>query len=382
MRRLKIFKIYFVFLLFLFFLVYANFKMIVVFFMATLTFNIAVLTALTIGLIIIMTAAYKLIMLAGTFGTIRYKKGKQLEFYLNGIQKVMPPNIARMFQSRAKKGALYFTFKESQDVSEWLEEKFSNQKVYINFFISTSLMIGLFGTFTGLLKSIDDMGGIILSLTGDINLAEVIAGFAGPLGGMAIGFGSSLFGVASAIILSVMGYILQRNQEILIEDIDDWMSGQIVDTPPDAAGNTVVATSDGGGAGGGVGGGFINTFIESISDFSNKVEHLSRSNEAMTDLLKENLESSSSTVQNEVLILESISNSIKEQNINQYSSTNMLEESLQEISTATMNENKTLKQIVELQRQNNENMTSFIQGMDQRLQKLEEMMSKMSETKK
>jgi len=53
MRRLKILKIYFVFWLFIFFLVFANFKMFISFFMATLTFNIAVLTVLAIGMVIV-----------------------------------------------------------------------------------------------------------------------------------------------------------------------------------------------------------------------------------------------------------------------------------------------------------------------------------------
>lgn len=54
-------------------------------------------------------------------------------------------------------------------------------------------------------------------------MGEIMTGFSGPLGGMAIGFASSLFGVASAIILNLMQYILTRSQASFLEDVQDWM---------------------------------------------------------------------------------------------------------------------------------------------------------------
>ncbi|MCV6609020.1 MAG: hypothetical protein OIF32_12475, partial [Campylobacterales bacterium] len=61
--------------------------------MSTLTFNIAVLTLFAVGTIIILTSAFQLINLAGTFGILAYKKDN-LEFYLKGMEKIMPANIA------------------------------------------------------------------------------------------------------------------------------------------------------------------------------------------------------------------------------------------------------------------------------------------------
>ena len=70
MRRLKILKIYFVLWIFLFFLVYSNFESAYTFFMATVTFNVAIVTVLSIGLIIIISAAFQLTMLTGTFAIL------------------------------------------------------------------------------------------------------------------------------------------------------------------------------------------------------------------------------------------------------------------------------------------------------------------------
>jgi hypothetical protein len=47
---------------------------------------------------------------------------------------------------------------------------------------------------------------------------------------MAIGFASSLFGVASAIILNLMQYILTKSQAAFLEDVQEWMKGRIVES--------------------------------------------------------------------------------------------------------------------------------------------------------
>lgn len=360
MRRLKILKIYTVLWMFLIFLVYANFDTVANFFMATLTFNVAIVTVLGIGLIVIINAAFKLTMLTGTFAILRYKQGKQLEFYLRGIEKVFPDNIATMFKKRAQKKVLYFTKQEVDNVTNWLEELFTNQKSYISFFTGTVLMIGLFGTFTGLLKAIDDMGSIILGLSGDINLAEVIAGFSEPLGGMAIGFASSLFGVAAAIILSLKGYILSRNEAIFIEDVYDWMNGKVVESQvlEQAAGGGVQAQASN------FSGGMMDLFVDQMGDFSKQMETYNKSNEAMFGMLSESIEGGNETTQKQMAVLENISNGLKELNINQFSNANIMEESLQEVSGAIMNENKTMKKMLELQQQNNEMLALLIKHLD------------------
>jgi len=279
MKRLKIMKAYAVLWLFIYFLVNSNIEAMTVFFFATLTFNLAVLTVLVIGIIVIMRSSVNLVMLAGTFGILAYKKDN-LAFYLQGIDKIMPANIAHMFHSRAEKGVLLFTSEESRAVVEWIDEKFSHQNRYINYFIGTSLMIGLLGTFTGLLVSIDEMGKIILSLSGDIDLGKVIRDFAGPLGGMATGFGSSLFGVVSAIILGLMGYILNKNQEALIEGVEDWLKGRIIDS----GGASVSAPAIAGEQGEQLPeqrSSFMDVFIDNISALSKEMAKIAQTNERL-----------------------------------------------------------------------------------------------------
>ncbi len=229
MKRLKIFKAYFVLWLFVYFIAISNLETFKLYFLSTLTFNIAIVALLAIGTFMILKAAKDLTMVTGTFGVLMYKKG-DLSFYLKGIEKIFPSNIANKIKSRAESGTLLFTQQESEDIIAWLEEKYSNQNKYNNFFIGTVLMIGLLGTFAGLLGSIASMGSIVSSLAGSkVDIGKIMADFAIPLSSMAVGFGSSLFGVISAILLSIKGYLLNKAQESLLSGVENWLQEKTVE---------------------------------------------------------------------------------------------------------------------------------------------------------
>jgi len=379
MRRIKILKIYFIFILFLLFLVFSNIKLITGFFMATLTFNVAILTIFSIGLLILYQAAIKLTMLSGTFGILAYKKGKSLEFYLHGITGVFPATIAHMFNKRAQKGVLYFTQDEAKNVSEWLNEQFFNQKGYTNFFVGTSLMLGLFGTFTGLLVAIDQMGAIILSFGGDdIDIGEVMTKFSGPLGGMSIGFASSLFGVASAVILNVMQYILTRNQAGFLQDVEDWMKGKIIDSQTSEtleearAELGILASNMQTGSGGGQNmQGFLDVFIDTMGDFTEKLDKSYQSSENVYNMISEHFANTNRINEKESVLLENVVTNLRELNVNQFSNASMMDESLQEISNVILSEHRSIKKSVELQEENNKLLLELINSMNSRLDKLE-----------
>ncbi len=375
MRRIKILKIYFIFILFLVFLVFSNVDLIMSFFMATLTFNVAILTIFAIGLLILYQAAIKLTMLSGTFGILAYKKGEALEFYLKGITGIFPATIAHMFNKRAKKGVLYFTESEAKDVTDWLSEQFFNQKGYTSFFVGTSLMLGLFGTFTGLLVAIDEMGAIILSFGGDdIDIGEVMTSFAGPLGGMSIGFASSLFGVASAVILNVMQYILTRNQAAFMNDIEDWMKGKIIDSQSsDSMEQTQISNQNFESTPQTMNtkGGFLDVFVDTMGDFTDKLDKSNKSSEDIYNLITENLVNTNSSIEKESVLLENIVNNLRELNVNQFSNASMMEESLQEISNVILAEHRTVKKSLALQEENNKLLIELVGSLNNRINKIE-----------
>ncbi len=372
MRRVKILKIFFVVILFVVFILFANFSLIQIFFMATLTFNIPIFTIFLLALMVIYQSAIKLTMLAGTFGILAYKQGKALEFYLEGITSIMPATIAHMFKRRAKKGVIYFSEQEAKEITEWLDNQFFKEKGNTAFFVGTSLTLGLLGTFAGLLVSIDEMGKIILSFGGDnIDMGEIMTGFSGPLGGMAIGFASSLFGVASAIILNLMQYILTRSQASFLEDVQDWMKGRIIESQAidtmeetgDIKGLTRVGSS-GNGDNMMSSAGFIDIFVDSLGDFTEKMERSNQISQDMFSKIADKLEQTVNKTDSESILLKNLIEVMKESNVNQYSSSKLIEESLQEISTVILSEHKTIKKSLVLQEENNKLLTQLINTLE------------------
>ncbi|HUH42725.1 MAG: MotA/TolQ/ExbB proton channel family protein [Sulfurimonas sp.] len=354
MRRLKILKVYAILWLFIFFIVFYNYETLYGFFLSTITFNVAVMTVLAIGLMVIVKASIDLVMLTGTFAVIRYKKDATLDFYLSGIDKIFPENVAKMFTKRASHHYVYFTHTEAHDVSDWLQEKFINQKSYINFFVSMCLMIGLLGTFTGLLSALNEMGAIVLSLKGDVNIGEIMMRLNDPIVGMAVGFGSSLFGVAAAIILSIKGYVLEKNQANFIEDVQDWINSLIIEG--------TLTSEDGVVSGGSSMSKMMDIFTEKMSDFSQNMSLSNKSNEAMLKILSQSMDGESKSAREMMAALDKIANGTKDLNINQYQSSNALIESIQDLSSATMNSNRNLKSILELQEKNNQILEELLKG--------------------
>jgi hypothetical protein len=369
MRRVKILKVFFIVLLFIAFILYANFTLIKTFFIATLTFNIPIVTVFLLAVLVIYQSAIRLTMLAGTFGIIAYKKGPSLEFYLAGVTNIMPATIAHMFTRRAKKGVIFFSEQEAKDVTEWLENQFFKEKGYTAFFVGTSLTLGLLGTFAGLLVAIDQMGKIILSFGGDnIDMGEVMTAFSGPLGGMAIGFASSLFGVASAIILNLLQYILTKSQAAFLEDVQEWMKGRIVesqaiDTIEDmgALKGASISSNDGMASAG-----FLDIFVDTIGDFTEKMEHSNNISQDMFKKIADRLDQTVNNTDNESALLRNLIEVMKESNVNQYSSSKLIEESLQEISTVILSEHKTIKKSLHLQEENNKLLVQLINNLEKK----------------
>ncbi|MBV5322002.1 MAG: hypothetical protein JZU62_09950 [Sulfuricurvum sp.] len=243
--------------------------------MATVIFSSAILGFLAVGTLYQFVSGFDIMMLGGTFGALAYKK-TGYEFYIRNIESILPANIAYMLEARKNQQKMLFTQDESRDIIEWLEGKFSKQKSYINFFINTSMLIGLLGTFVGLVESIDKMGQIILSLNGDVDIKDIMQQFSGPLSGMAIGFGASLFGVVSAVILGLNGYILFRYQDTLISGIEEWLKDRIIDVAPQEGTSTGISSSSD------LTGhrkSFLDIFLEQMSDLTVEMGKISKSNE-------------------------------------------------------------------------------------------------------
>jgi len=92
------------------------------------------------------------------------------------------------------------------------------------------VLLGLLGTFWGLLEVLPAIATTIRGLTVDgtdtaLMFDELKAGLEGPLSGMATAFSSSLFGLAGSLTLGFFDLQAGQAQNRFYNDVEDWLAG-------------------------------------------------------------------------------------------------------------------------------------------------------------
>jgi hypothetical protein len=97
------------------------------------------------------------------------------------------------------------------------------------------VVLGLLGTFWGLIETVGSVGGIIngLKVGGDADQVfdALKEGLAAPLGGMGISFSSSLFGLAGSLILGFLDLQTSQAQNRFYTNLEDWLATTVDDLP-------------------------------------------------------------------------------------------------------------------------------------------------------
>ena len=189
-----------------------------------------------------------------------------------------------------------------------MSDTFANQNKYNNFFIGTVLMVGLLGTFAGLLGAIGSMGGIVKSLSGsNVDIGKIMAGFSGPLGSMAVGFGSSLFGVIAAILMSIKGYLLNKAQASLSDGVENWLNKITLESAPDDSGavaltpvNSLEAHQQS----------FLDIFLDKISLLTKEINQVSNSNKKVEQKISSVIEVMLTQMQGDKQLNKELTNSM------------------------------------------------------------------------
>jgi biopolymer transport protein ExbB/TolQ len=125
-----------------------------------------------------------------------------------------------MSSMRAMLDSVYSRLDEGRETSRYL--------------MNTLILLGLLGTFWGLLQTVSGIGSVIGDLNvGDGDLKLVFdtfkEGLRTPLVGMGISFSASLFGLASSLVLGFYDLTTGRVQNRFCEELEDWLT-----TPQDA----------------------------------------------------------------------------------------------------------------------------------------------------
>ncbi|MEM8499005.1 MAG: hypothetical protein AAF542_13340 [Pseudomonadota bacterium] len=152
---------------------------------------------------------------------------------LKGPARVLDTkNMAGLLTNLTVYGHLNVTDTDARLIKSKLGFRVGKTRSRTAFLSGLLVMLGLLGTFWGLLLTIDAVGeamGSMASITGDSSdgMSDFIAGIAAPLKGMGVAFSSSLFGLSGSLLTGFFSYLCGTSQDKFIETASRWIDERI-----------------------------------------------------------------------------------------------------------------------------------------------------------
>lgn len=156
-----------------------------------------------------------------------------------GIEVRRPPVLLAPMASLVgdRIGETVITTQTLRSLLESISNRLDEARDILRYLTGLLVFLGLLGTFWGLLQTVSAVGQTIQSLdvgSGDSSVVfeDLKAGLEAPLGGMGTAFSSSLFGLASSLVLGFLDLQAGQAQSRFYVDLEDWLS-TVTDLSPD-----------------------------------------------------------------------------------------------------------------------------------------------------
>lgn len=154
-------------------------------------------------------------------------------------------NIQNMYtalENLANYGSLNFTDNDARLIKSKLGGRMRTSRGVVNYFAGILVMLGLIGTFWGLLQTITSVGAAMGAVSasfsasaedgGGADIGSFIASISEPLQGMGVAFSSSLFGLSGSLFLGFLNFFAGRAQNDAIETVSRWIDNRLVGLNP------------------------------------------------------------------------------------------------------------------------------------------------------
>jgi hypothetical protein len=137
-------------------------------------------------------------------------------------------SMARMLGAR-QGGRVSLSPTSLQTLLDGIASRLDETRETSRYLIGVLIFLGLLGTFYGLLETVRSVGGVISGLNVSANdvaraFADLKAGLASPLSGMATAFSASLFGLAGSLVLGFLDLQAGQAQNRFYNDLEEWLS--------------------------------------------------------------------------------------------------------------------------------------------------------------
>jgi hypothetical protein len=205
-------------------------------FMANPGLNGLIIGALLFG------ALYAFRMVARLFPEVNWLNG----FRLGQGSTEAPPRllspVATLLSDAS--GRTVLSTQTMRSLLDSLASRLDESRDLLRYLVALLIFLGLLGTFWGLLQTVSSVGDAIKGL--DVSSAqsanvfeELKSGLQKPLQGMGLSFSSSLFGLASSLILGFLDLKAAQAQNRFYHNLEDWLS-TITDVQAGEGGGTMM----------------------------------------------------------------------------------------------------------------------------------------------
>lgn len=158
-----------------------------------------------------------------------------LEAYRSGEPGISTENAPQLLSPMAamlgeRQGQLSLSALSLRSILDGLSSRLEESRDITRYMIGLLIFLGLLGTFWGLLETVRAVAGVIADLqatTGGDAAAvfrNLTTGLEAPLSGMGTAFSSSLFGLASSLMLGFLDLQANQAQNRFYNDLEEWLS--------------------------------------------------------------------------------------------------------------------------------------------------------------
>ncbi len=157
-----------------------------------------------------------------------------------------PPPEPRLLAPMARilgerQGRLSMSAQAMRSLLDGIATRLTEDREVARYLIGLLVLLGLLGTFWGLLRTIGSVGGVISELQIEQGDAAVIfgqlrEGLRAPLAGMGLAFSTSLFGLSGSLVLGFLELMTGQAQGRFYNEVEDWLAGNARLTTPGLGG--------------------------------------------------------------------------------------------------------------------------------------------------
>ncbi|MGH1375327.1 MAG: hypothetical protein ACRBCK_03170 [Alphaproteobacteria bacterium] len=235
-------------------LVYAvlsNFSTLVVYFNTNVYLNALIISLMIFGILKVFHNSY-LIFRSACFLRLMERIVGQDEITEDDVRKLRrtlekkawllnTSSMDHAIDNIGKFGHPNFNDHHARLIKSKLGYRVGSNRANVNFISGVLVMLGLLGTFIGLLTTIDSVGEALNSMAnlggdgGEIGMEQMtafIGSLAAPLGGMGLAFSSSLFGLSGSLMIGLFIHLAGAPQNFFIENVSRWLDDRIVKFDP------------------------------------------------------------------------------------------------------------------------------------------------------